>query len=191
MRINGVHFETISSRLSRMIIMATFSIYVAGCTSSPDKRRGDRSREQPAHAIGLVASPVAVLFATMDTNNDRVISQSEINTGLASEWSFADTDANGSVTPFEASNWAKASLGSTTALPNRLSFDTDLNAIVTELEFSQRIQLEFDLLDLDHNAELTRDELFFRFKRPDFRLQQDRQGRPERGRGREGRGGRG
>lgn len=97
----------------------------------------------------------------MDENNDRAVSGGELDSGLSSEWEFADSDANGSLSAIEFGRWADASLGSQDTLPNRLALDSDLSGSVSEAEFTDAMTLEFNRLDTNNDQILTRAELLF------------------------------
>lgn len=117
---------------------------------------------------GFVARPITLLFTSMDASNDGILDVGELSAGVATEWSRLVGDGSNSIGAILIADWASEALGSPDALPNRLSFDTDLNSQVSEAEFRIGIEREFNTLDKDKNGLLTRSEMVFEL--PEMRM---------------------
>ncbi len=114
----------------------------------------------------------------MDANGDMIISAEELDIGTNKQWS--SFDRNPSAAYF--TDWSEKSLGSTDAFPTFLSFDGDLNGVVTELEFSDRLRQEFATMDKNKDGQVTRSEMLVTFEAPRGR----QRGGEQSGRGRGG-----
>jgi hypothetical protein len=108
---------------------------------------------------GRMARPVALLFVSMDTNHDLVVTAAELANGIKAEWERADRDHSGALSGFEMSDWCAAVLGDAEASPGRLSLDTDVNGSVTREEFETGLKKEFAILDRNADGRLDRAEL--------------------------------
>lgn len=95
------------------------------------KRGGVRAPE----GVKLV-SPGALLFASFDKNFDGKITREEIYAGAPGAFAAADRNHDGKVSGFEQSDWA-ASVGSQNdVLSNAMTFDIDMDRVVTPAEFA-------------------------------------------------------
>ncbi len=103
--------------------------------------------------------PVALLFAIMDHDFDRVVLSDEAVVGIDAEWLRVDSGEDQLATAHDIADWAEISLGQAIALPNHMSFDFDLDDEVTENEFKDRMRHEFDKLDKNDDKQLIRSEL--------------------------------
>ena len=130
---------------------------------------------------GPIVRPVGVLFAAMDRDADQVVSFDEAKAGIDIQWASIEAGSDRRVTAHEIADWAENSLGSSSALPNHMSFDFDLDGDVTETEFKERMRYEFGMLDKNGDRHITRDELLFELP--------NRRGRGGEGRGMRGGGG--
>ncbi|WP_371397024.1 hypothetical protein [Fretibacter rubidus] len=151
---------------------------LSACATKPDRRgpppEDIRSGQKPKTS-GTFLHPIAALFVSMDTNNDRMTSRAELESGTEQEW--AGFDRPPSAVYFAP--WVRQNLGSVDASPNFMSFDRDFNGVVTEQEFTEGLSQEFDKLDKNRDGQLTRSEMIVAFAAP--------QGQRSRGRGQEGR----
>ena len=143
------------------IIIAAFgaTILLAGCASKPDPREG---RQRPGNnriPTGAIATPVAVLFAAMDQNRDRIVTNEEKAAGIIAEWESINRDADGKVSAIQINDWSEAAMGARDTLPGYLSFDTNLDRTISEAEFKVRMDDEFLQLDKNGDGQLTRSEL--------------------------------
>lgn len=150
----------------------------------PEKTPGfDRPnpRESLAELRGTIqARPVSLLFTGMDTDFNKAVSRAELSAGIDREWKAMQPSFSQKVSAIKFSRWAEQTLGSTEALPSRLSFDSDLDNQITKDEFSARLIASFDALDGDDDAMLSRAELVFTAPRGG-RIDDRREERAERG----------
>ena len=128
--------------------------------------------------------PIAALFIGMDTNQDKIVSTKEMKLGAQSEW--ASFDRKPSATYF--AQWSVNTLGSTDARPTFMSFDRDFSGTITQSEFTNQLEQEFDRLDKDGDGSLQRSELIVAFAAPQGNS--SRKGGGEKGR-KGGKGGKG
>jgi len=129
--------------------------------------------------------PVAVLFSGMDRNGDKLISRAEVTDGVQAEWQTFQT----SPSAIQFSNWSVTNLGSTDAQPSFMSFDRDFNGVISEGEFMEQMDKEFERMDKDRDGQIARSEMIIAFQAPQGRTQ-DRGGQGGReGGGQGGRGG--
>lgn len=154
--------QSLLMRSSQVIALIGAFLILAACASSPPERPGgkDARRSAPPMSTGAMARPIAVVFATMDTNQDRVVSASELAVGIKTEWALADANNDEITSAVEIGEWAEISLGSRDTLPNHMSFDRNLSGSITQTEFAERFALEFEQLDTNADQRLTRSELF-------------------------------
>ena len=98
-----------------------------------------RSRGGPPRDVrGLrIAKPGALVLASFDADASLDITEEEIRNGSRKAFGRADTDHNGSVSIFEQQDWAKATGSHDGPLANALTFDSNLDRIVTETEFTE------------------------------------------------------
>lgn len=153
-------------RVLAPVLCLGLTIMLSACASrgpghGPPPEGGLGPRGGGEMLTGKVAKPIGLLFTSMDVNDDYLITRAELIQGSLTEWQKLDPDQNGEVMPIGLNTWSEKALGGTDVLPNRLSFDTDLNGGVTQLEFLSRIELEFEQLDKDGNDILTRTELLY------------------------------
>ena len=98
----------------------------------------------------------------MDTNQDKIVSTTEMKLGVQSEW--ASFDRKPSATYF--AQWSVNTLGSTDARPTFMSFDRDFSGTITQSEFTNQLDQEFDRLDKDRDGSLQRSELIVAYAAP-------------------------
>lgn len=121
------------------------------------------SPEGSVKALGgtIQSRPIALVFTGFDANQDRTISRAELRSGLELEWSNMQTNFSGKVSPISFEKWQVSALGSKDALPSRVTFDTDLDSMVSKLEFTDLLTQIFSDMDKDDNQALSREELIF------------------------------
>lgn len=163
---------------------------LSACASQPDTQdrraergerteaRGDRP-DRPARTSGTFIQPSALLFATMDSNQDKRITRAEMEAGAKSEWSGFDKNPGA----IEFSKWSLETLGSTDAQPTFMSFDQDFNGVVYEAEFMTGLEQAFARMDKNGDNVLDRSEMIVAV--------QARQGNARGRGGQQGRGGEG
>lgn len=154
------------------------------CASKPDRRAppsGERGGPG-ANYSGMAAKPVALFFATLDSNQDAVVDGSELDFGLSREWTrMTDTDK---VSALQYGAWSQTVFGAKDILPSFVAFDHDLDGRFTQADFTKRLQFEFERLDADNSGTLVRSELLFRVSRPAQRSGSSEGGQPPEGQGR-------
>ncbi len=167
------------------LFLAIAALTLSGCASKPERGGrggGAKADRGGSYQGGIIARPIAILLTGMDANGDYQVSNAELAEGVEIEWANLSRGKPGKVSAIELADWAKQVMGSAEAMPNSISFDTDLNAQITELEFGDRLRAEFALLDKDKDWNLTRAELVSRLPAPN--IQDRRQGSGGRGEGR-------
>lgn len=108
---------------------------------------------------GRFARPVALLFVSMDTDHDLVVTGQELAAGIRAEWARADKNHNDVISGFEIADWDKAVLGDPEAMPDRLSLDVDLDGSISFAEFEAGLKSAFANLDANRDGRLDREEL--------------------------------
>lgn len=81
--------------------------------------------------------PGGALLATFDTDGDQVISDAEVETGIARAFDEADGNGNGRITGLEQKAWATSLPYRDDSLANPVRFDPNLDGQATREEFSQ------------------------------------------------------
>lgn len=151
---------------SRLIFTAAIigSLALSACATKQDRRGPppDREGQGPARTAGTFVKPVGLLFAGMDLNNDAIVTEAEFNAGVAAEWSNFDRNPSG--TYFAV--WSVAKLGSTDAYPTFMMFDKNFNNVVSDDEFSERLESEFSQMDVNRDGQLSRSEMIVAFAAP-------------------------
>jgi Ca2+-binding EF-hand superfamily protein len=169
----------------------------AGCASGPP---GPPGGGPPGDARGgalqesKITRPIALLFTSLDTNDDLIVSEDELTAAIPREFANADADQSGVLTGFEMADWCASALGDKEAQPDLRAMDNDMNYTVTEHEFAVALQHEFDRLDRNQDGRLTRAEMLMDAPRSQMGGPGGQQGAPQGqggGRGRPPGGGRG
>lgn len=111
---------------------------------------------------GLIAQPVAFLFIESDANRDTILTRGELDTATQTLWQSLQPGESGTIGAIAYGRWAEPHLGAEDALPNRISFDTNLDGAISEPEFAEGLVREFSRLDKNEDGELTRAELLVR-----------------------------
>ena len=150
---------------SRWLILTSVAaaVILSACATEPDRKGPSPDRQgakKNARSSGTFLQPIAALLIDMDTNNDKVTDRSELTAGTQREWE--GFDRNPSAIPF--SEWSVTTLGSADAQPNFLNFDRDFNGAITEREFSNQLESQFDRLDKNADGRLERSELLVAFQ---------------------------
>ncbi|WP_293611459.1 hypothetical protein [Ponticaulis sp.] len=168
------------------IVSLVTTMFVAGLVSGCASQAGPGGRPDgppPGGAgamrmndmpTGFVARPVALLLTSMDRDGDALVSSEEFEAGLSASWDALNMNQTDRVGALVFAQWAEITLGSSDALPSRLSFDTNLDGIIDPTEFRSGLEREFEQLDANHDGILTRSELVIRL--PERQFQQGGQG---------------
>lgn len=166
------HYFTLFA--SAFLLSAT--VYAPAYAADPDdviqttprgkKARFDSTEGRAASLSGTIQSrPVSLIFTGFDSDNDRIVSRAELDAGLAREWAEMNTNFSGKVSPITFETWQINAMGSKEALPSRVTFDQDLDTMVSESEFTDLLTQIFIDMDKDGDNALSREELTFKATR--------------------------
>lgn len=155
-----------------VLCVALTAALVAGCAGPKPPRGGPGGGNQMASLHGAYqAEPLALVLVSYDTDRDGLVSIDELRIGASSEWGRMDVSGDGTVSSFDLSSWAETNLGSATARPGRLAFDTDGDGAISHAEVTALMLKEFGERDQNGDGALDRSELVSQLKLPQF--QQD------------------
>ncbi|WP_300379223.1 hypothetical protein [Henriciella sp.] len=163
---------------SRLLIFFAAALALGACTSSGPGRRGgppggpgdgvsggqrggmDDRRGGASNLSGPLARPVALLFASMDADQDMLVDRSELAMASDRIWDNL-SGGDSAIKPLDLSSWLVAALGSADAQPSSVAFDTNLNGQISRAEFEARLRAEFEKHDSSGDGQLERSELVF------------------------------
>ncbi len=137
----------------RTLALLGFSAALAACASGPSDRGG---RNDPIRAL---MSADAMLFVGFDRDDDLATSSAEIDAGLNREFTRADSNNDGSLSPIEFQNWSGLALGGSQMGPYRLDFDRNVDNTITREEWDSELRARVAQYDSDENTSLARSEL--------------------------------
>lgn len=164
---------------SRLVLLTTLligtSIILVGCASGgrgpgPGGPAGGMQRRGVDMPEGYVTRPIALVFTAMERDGNGLISRIEAEDGALREWKSATSDRGTTLSASQYNAWAASALGSPDALPSRLTFDTDLDGVISEVEFLAGFRREFEALDKNEDGRLSRLEMIFEL--PQMRMAQ-------------------
>jgi len=92
----------------------------------------------PAHRAGT-ANADAILFAGFDRDGDLLITQAEVEAGIAREFARADANHDGLISPEEYQAWSLRALGGAYA-PYRTDMDRNGDGQITFAEFAAELR---------------------------------------------------
>lgn len=136
--------------LKNLALVAFGAAALTACASG-----GGGPTTEPVRAL---LSGDAMMFVSFDTDGDLSTTASEIEAGIAREFTRADTGGDGALTPIEFQNWANGVLGGGQLGPYRLDFDRNVDNTITRAEFEAEIRGRVRDYDEDQNGALTRSE---------------------------------
>ena len=84
--------------------------------------------------------PGGGLLMSFDTDRDGVVSDDELDAGIAAQYAAADANGDQRLTPLEQTDWAGALPTRDDSLANPVRFDPNLDRVVTIEEFDQVIR---------------------------------------------------
>ena len=191
-------------RKSGLIIAAITGLTVSACASAPNQKGGpDESRsakqagtqqdgKRRARRSGTFVKPIGLLFTSMDSNRNSLVSRSELNAGIASEWRSFSTNPGA----IAYNQWSLENLGSADAQPTFMSFDKNFDGNLSQEEFSNHLEQSFLRMDSNNDGQLERSEMIVAFQAQQGQARGQRGGERSgqgggRGEGGGGRGGRG
>ena len=168
-------------------ICAGALLMAAGCASGPPGPPGGAPPgEGPGRQLqeAKITRPIALLFTSLDTNDDFIVSKSELDDAIPREFGRADADKSGVLSGFEMADWCTLVLGDKEAQPDLRAMDNDLNYTVTEQEFAVALRHEFNRMDRNQDGFLTRTEMLTDAPRMQMGAPGGQQGGPPPGGGR-------
>lgn len=154
--------------LQRFLIAFALIGLVSACASSgkPD-RRGNRGGDRPETASTIpfqYAKPISFILVGFDSDQNKIISESEVAEGALAEWALATREAGSAqLSPIDFRKWMENTLGSHTLSFTHIALDTDQSGSVDEIEFQTALVREFNLADKNEDGLLTRSELLDEF----------------------------
>ena len=138
--------------------MSLKTIAVVACAAFSLAACGGGRAGQDAAPIRALLSADALMLVSFDANGDLNVTREEAEAGYAREWTRADADGNGSLSPIEFSNWSNLVLGGSQIGPYRLDFDRNVDNVITREEFDTELRARFSQYDSDESASLSRTE---------------------------------
>jgi len=132
--------------------LAGAALVLGGCAS------GGGPSSQRNEPIRALLSADTMMLVSFDTDADLSVATAEIDAGLEREFTRADTNGDGSLSPIEFQNWANAVLGGGQLGPYRLDFDRNVDNVITRAEFDTEIRARVSDYDEDASASLSRSE---------------------------------
>ncbi|MEM1379723.1 MAG: hypothetical protein AAGH41_03765 [Pseudomonadota bacterium] len=136
--------------------MLTVSLLAAACSSGGAERAAREANE--AAMPRVIAEPMGLLFAGMDTNGDAETSRAEAEFAVPKVFAAADADKNGILRPIEFQAFAIKYLGTNNTALAAQSFDQNLNGQVTAAEFTGFLLTRFEETDTSGDGVLQRSE---------------------------------
>lgn len=139
------------------------SLIVAACANN--NNGGPAMTMRPNQQI---TPPVGLMLVGLDTDQDAIVSDDEINAGITSMFESSDTDSSGDLTGIEFSQWSQKQLGAAQTTPGMLRFDRNQNRRITPDEFDATIKAIVTRFDQNQDGALTRGELLMTVDAPDM-----------------------
>jgi len=109
--------------------------------------------------IRALLSADALLFVSFDTDGNLSTSTAEVDAGLTREFTRADTNGDGALTPIEFQAWASAALGGSQMGPYRLDFDRNVDNSITREEFDAELRARANDYDENQDTAVARSEM--------------------------------
>jgi hypothetical protein len=138
--------------------MSFRTLALVACAALGVTACGGGRAAQDAAPIRALLSADALMLVSFDTNADLNVSREESEAGFAREWTRADADGNGSLSPIEFSNWSNLVMGGSQIGPYRLDFDRNVDNVITREEFDTELRARFSQYDSDENGAISRSE---------------------------------
>lgn len=151
----------------RAFAIGALTLTAAACASGPS--RDERPREGPR----VLLSADTLLFASFDANADLRIDSSEIEAGIVREWTRADQNQDGALSPIEFQAWMNLALGGSNAPPYRLDFDRNVDNSITRAEFETEMRSRAADYDQNEDGVLERAEFLRDAPRPQMMMNPD------------------
>ncbi len=138
--------------------MSIRTLAVVACAALGLAACGGRAAQDRTAPIRALLSADALMLVSFDTNGDLSVSRDEAEAGFTREFTRADADANGALSPIEFSSWSNLVLGGAQIGPYRLDFDRNVDNIITREEYDTELRARFSQYDADENDTLSRTE---------------------------------
>ncbi len=138
--------------------MSIRTLAVVTCAALGLAACGGRAAQDRTAPIRALLSADALMLVSFDTNGDLSVSRDEAEAGFAREFTRADADGNGSLSPIEFSSWSNLVLGGSQIGPYRLDFDRNVDNVITREEYDTELRARFSQYDSDENGALSRTE---------------------------------
>jgi crotonobetainyl-CoA:carnitine CoA-transferase CaiB-like acyl-CoA transferase len=132
------------------MLSVCLALAVAGCGGS-----GSRADNAPIRAL---LSADALMLVSFDADGDLNVTRAEAEAGMAREFTRADANGDGSLSPIEFQNWSNLVLGGSQIGPFRLDFDRNVDNIITREEFEAELRARVASYDADENGAVSRSE---------------------------------
>lgn len=126
-----------------MRLSLSFALACQVCLAVPAHAQAGPPALIPEQVIGAgrdtrgirIAQPGALLLASFDADGSLSVSIEEVTMGAARAFARADANADGGVSIFEQQDWASAAGASDDALANTITFDSNIDRVITPAEF--------------------------------------------------------
>lgn len=159
-------YHIFSSSLKTAAVGFICSAMLAACASGSQRDARSAGPADTLRSGGSVNAvrPIGLLFASMDQDGQIGLDMSELEAGIAREWTVLNAGVNVSANDY--ANWSLSVMGSRAVLPNFMSFDKDFNGGLSEGEFERGLKDEFKRADQNKDGRVTRDETVYQINMP-------------------------
>lgn len=147
----------------RAVLVLAGALSLFACASQPAPLFVEGDGEEPQRRLefagGLVASPISLVMTDFDADRNRATTRAELDVGMDAAWPGLDANGDGEASGIEFADWARDVMGSDTAIPGRVAFDSNANGMISRGEFIAGLSVEFTRLDADSDGAIDRAEL--------------------------------
>ena len=137
--------------------LACVGLLQACASSSPPPSEPGVNRVELRGA--LIARPIALYFASTDTNLDGIVELGELKARSAETFRTFDRDTNGRWSLVDHGDWSLTHLGAQYAVPSGLQTDTNGDGTISEGEFIETLEDAFTRMDKNADGRLIREEM--------------------------------
>lgn len=134
-------------------------LVLSACGSDGGGGGGPASRGSLVDLPSFFMGPEAVLFLSFDSNGNRIVEPSELDSGTSASFTRADVDGNGRVSAIELGEWCLADLGNREAM-SMMSFGVMSDQQIDATAFGQGLRARWNGLDRNRDGNLQRSELW-------------------------------
>ncbi len=154
-----------------------FGVQMVSTAQGVETLSGQKSNQPPSRPSvrGPITaiSPAALWFATLDKNQDYIITRKEFEAGLKSTFEREDKNSDGKMSLFDLEDWRKRALGSVDAQPHVLQFDNNYNSSITREEFDATMLFMFEAADKNKDDAVAFGEMVAIMDRPRVRTSEN------------------